>query len=200
MIQYISRMFLTLFRLANLFLLGNGLYKSLTTKLPPHLIKSGQFQFITNCSLLLTVVNIVWTLLGHNLIWLYNLTSNLEFNVIVSYWTMALLFPLMVAEDDVDRSLFMDLQVHALPFIYLSIDYQQKMSFIASTILTFGFVFVYWSYIEWECGKHITDGVSGYPYPFLKGKSQWQRFLCISVFGIIACCNWFILCIRSITL
>ncbi|CCG25528.1 hypothetical protein CORT_0C01510 [Candida orthopsilosis Co 90-125] len=83
LIQYITRMFLTSFRLANLFLLGNGLYKSLTTKLPPHLIKSGQFQFITNCSLLLTVVNLLWALLGHNSIWLYNLTSNLEFDVIV---------------------------------------------------------------------------------------------------------------------
>lgn len=199
LIQYITRMFLTSFRLANLFLLGNGLYKSLTTKLPPHLIKSGQFQFITNCSLLLTVVNLLWALLGHNSIWLYNLTSNLEFDVIVL----------------LDNGTFVSanggwgwcwpqpvygLKVHALPFIYLSIDYQLKMSFIASTILTFGFVFVYWLYIEWECGKHITDGVSGYPYPFLKGKSQWQRFLCISVFGITACCNWFILCIRSTTL
>lgn len=190
-------MFLAIFRLANLFLLGNGLYNSLTTKLPPHLVKSGQFQFITNCSLLLAVINLAFTILSLRSIWLYNLASNLEFNVIFSYWTMVLLFPQMVAEDEVDRNLFMDLQVHAFPYIYLIIDFQPRVSFATSVMLTGGFVFGYWFYIEWECGKHIADGVSGYPYPFLKGKNKWQRLKCISVFAILACCNWFILSIRS---
>ena len=192
-------MLLTIFRLLNLLLLGNGLYKSITTKLPPHLVKSGQFQFITNCSLLITVVYLSLLLLRYQSICIYNLASNLEFNVIVSYWTMALLFPQMVAEDDVDRDLFMDLQVHAFPYLYLIIDSsQQNISLAASTVITASFIVGYWLYIETECGKHVGDGVSGYPYPFMKGKSQRERFFYVSIFGVIACCNWFVLKIRNV--
>lgn len=100
---------------------------------------------------------------------------------------MALLFPQMVAEDDVDRNLFMDLQVHAFPYLYLIIDSQQSISLAASTVITATFIVGYWLYIEMECGKHVGDGVSGYPYPFMKGKRQGHRCLYVSIFGLIAC-------------
>ena len=85
---------ITIFRIVNLLFLGNGFIQSISTKLPPHLIKSGQFQFLTNCSLLTCLVYIISTffILTEQTQWLYNLVSNLEFNVLFSYWTMALCF------------------------------------------------------------------------------------------------------------
>ncbi|EER33558.1 conserved hypothetical protein [Candida tropicalis MYA-3404] len=189
-------MFITLFRIGNLILLGSGLARSLATKLPPHIVKAGHLQFITNCSLLTTVIYLISTFF-HISPWFYNLACNLEFNVIVSYWTMALFFSSMVAEADVDRDLFLDLQVHAFPYIYLIIDNQPTIDLKTSWISTLTFVFLYWVYIEWECGKHIHDGVSGFPYPFMKGLNRIQRFGCISVFASIACFNYFVLSLRN---
>ncbi|KAI5966963.1 uncharacterized protein KGF55_000372 [Candida pseudojiufengensis] len=190
-------MLLTIFRILNLVLLGNGLYKSLSTKLPPHLVKSGHFQFLTNCSLLTTLIYLFFATFGFQPNWLYNLSSNLEFNVIFSYWTMALVFPKMVAEGEVDRDLFMDLQVHAFPYLYLIIDSQPSLSIMKSWVLTCLYVFIYWVYFESECGKHVPDGVSGYPYPFLKGKGMVERFGCMAIFAFIACMNWFVLNLRN---
>ncbi|KAI5952733.1 hypothetical protein KGF54_003600 [Candida jiufengensis] len=176
----------------------NGLYKSLTTKLPPHLAKSGQFQFLTNCSLLTTVIYLTLSVFGLAPLWLYNLSSNLEFNVIVSYWSMALIFPQMVGEAEVDRNLFMDLQVHAFPYLYLIIDSQPSLGLFNSSMLTCLYVLIYWFYFEWECGKHLNDGVSGYPYPFLKGKNLVSRFWCMFIFAFIGCLNWFVLNLRRL--
>lgn len=190
---------ITIFRIVNLLFLGNGFIQSISTKLPPHLIKSGQFQFLTNCSLLTCLVYIILTffILTGQIQWFYNLVSNLEFNVLFSYWTMALCFPSMVAEDDVDRNLLLDLQVHFFPYIYLIIDSQPSLGLKESSGWTIGYIFIYWVYIEWECGKHVHDGVSGYPYPFLKGRGVLGRFGCMSVFAVIACCNYFVLKLRN---
>lgn len=110
---------------------------------------------------------------------------------------MALCFPSMVAEDDVDRNLLLDLQVHFFPYIYLIIDSQPSLGLKESWGWTIGYIFIYWVYIEWECGKHVHDGVSGYPYPFLKGRGVLGRFGCMSVFAAIACCNYFVLKLRN---
>ena len=189
-------MFITLFRIANLILLGSGLVKSLSTKLPPHIVKAGHFQFITNCSLLTTILYLISSFF-YTSPWFYNLACNLEFNVIFSYWTMALFFKSMVAEDEVDRNLFMDLQVHFFPYIYLIIDNQPTLNLKNSWISTATFIFLYWVYIEWECGKHIHDGISGFPYPFMKGLNKIQRFGCMAVFATIACFNYFVLSLRN---
>ncbi|RCK64689.1 hypothetical protein Cantr_00190 [Candida viswanathii] len=190
-------MLLFLFRLANLALLGTGLLRSISTKLPPHIVKSGHFQFITNCSLLTTVLYLVLRTFFHAPRWLYNLACNLEFNVVVSYWTMAIFFSSMVAEPDVDRDLFLDMQVHLFPYLYLISDAQETVSRDVSWGMTVGYVFVYWMYIEWQCGKHLGDGVSGFPYPFMKGMNKVQRLGSMGVFAGIACANYFVLSLRN---
>ncbi|EMG50434.1 hypothetical protein SBY92_000267 [Candida maltosa Xu316] len=185
-----------LFRIFSLILLGSGLIRSISTKLPAHIVKAGHFQFITNCSLLTTVLYLISTFFTTSP-WFYNLASNLEFNVTVSYWTMALVFSSMVAEDEVDRDLFLDLQVHFFPYVYLFIDAQPRISLVGSWGSTVLFIFIYWVYIEWECGKHVSDGVSGYPYPFMKGMNRIQRLGSMGVFAIIACTNYFVLGLRN---
>ena len=76
-----------IFRIVSLLFLGNGFIQSISTKLPAQLIKSGQFQFLTNCSLLTCLVYVVSTffMLAKQIHWFYNLVSNLEFNVLFSY-------------------------------------------------------------------------------------------------------------------
>lgn len=176
-----------------------GLHYCFTkVELPPHLAQAGQLQFLTNLSLIISLLVYALGFLSHvtNSHRLYVWKNNvhpvalaLESVVTSVYWPLRLfLLPLLVK--DPGRKMIpmsVDICVHLVPFVVLVVDYLVYMprweisastAFGVCTVLTTG----YWAWL-----KYLIDFQSGaeYPYNFLNGDSEATRIMIFAVVGLV---------------
>ena len=119
-----------LISLVSLAICCSGLYDCFQLELPPGLVKGGHFQFLTNVSLILTIIYILQTIVtptSYNLRLQYNVVSNLEFTVTVSYWVMHLILPHWLNTNSFERDYWLDFKIHIWPYVYLIFDNQEQI-------------------------------------------------------------------------
>ncbi|KAH3683173.1 hypothetical protein WICPIJ_005870 [Wickerhamomyces pijperi] len=181
-----------------------GLVGVLARKLPPELEKAGHLQFLTNLSLLFTMITIVSNFLvspftndkNH---WFNKLNLNLnavalvlESLVTMIYWVLKLFLVHLIVLDSVPKEeyipLGLDLTIHLFPSLFLSFDYyfikktSFKLPFFQSTALVCAATGTYWCILE-----SLVTADSKYPYPFLNVETEKRIliFVTVSVIGII---------------
>lgn len=187
-----------------LYLCGYGLVESILLPLPAHLLKGGDWQFLTNTSLLVTclcmicitctsvvkVLRIKYGKFEEYVKNLENLCCNLEFIVTVTYWSIILFCPDMLNGKSFDVSWILDLKIHLFPYIFLLIDVllirnNQDMN-STDFAATFGFSVIflglYWSLIEINTSVLNKDGLTKFPYPFLNDSDFLHRTAWLFVF------------------
>lgn len=162
-----------------LVLLTSGLQESIALPLPPHLIKGGNWQFLTHISLLLTIIYVGLNLFSINRKLLKNfhhLCANLEFLVTVAYWGMKFFYPQMLNGDSFAVSLGLDLKIHLFPYIYMLLDGKDHISFKRSAMFSAVAISLYWGYVEYLYWCNSGDGVSRFSYPFMGNglRPQWM--------------------------
>lgn len=175
-----------------LVLLGTGLHESLALPLPPHLLKGGNWQFLTHVSLLLTIIYVVLNLFNVNRTLLKNfhhLVANLEFLVTVAYWGMIYFRPLLLNGDSFAVSRMLDFKIHLFPYVYMLLDRKGSISFKRSVLFSAVALSLYWGYVEYLYWNHSGDGVTTFTYPFMQNglRPAWM-------FGFFAVStvNWII--------
>ena len=169
---------ITAVKVAVIAVLVLGIYETMTLPVPPHLEHGGNWQFLTNLSLIATTVYVVLDVIQFNstfLIYFHHLCGNLEFVVTVTYWTLIILFPEMLNSDSFDVSLLLDLKIHFLPYLVLLLFYRKPLiSFGQSFLLSVVSMLGYWAWIEYLVH---TDPQLRYPYPFLNGLGLADRLV-----------------------
>lgn len=173
----------------------SGLIKTCSLPLPPSMAKGGQFQYLTNVSILITTVYYFLQTIfsNHPFMYFHRLCHNVQFTVTIAYWTLYWGFPhLLNSEFDVDKML--DLQTHFFPYVFLSIskyiwksqsiqlDYRKSIVYWIIILYMSG----YWGYIEM-----IYIGENIFPYPFLSGQNALQRLKWLAMFLSGSCIHEF---------
>lgn len=171
-----------LFHLFSLAICSSGLWDCINQHLPPHLIRGGQFQFLTNVSLMLTITYIILTLFHINCSTFYNAIVNLEFTVTITYWSLFLIFPHFLNTKTLPPTFQLDFKIHLWPYLYLLV-LKEKSSLKGITLSGLIF-FIYSLYVELVVATDST-GVSKFAYPFLNkhtfpGRMGWM----IAMWGI----------------
>lgn len=171
--------FLQKFNVFALFLSAKGLYDTCTLELPEHLVKGGQFQFLTNLSILITmfyyltevVVMVVRAPKPRILDYFHNLCYNVEFTVTVTYWCLVYYWPHLL-NGDFDVNWLVDLEIHLFPFILLSVSRSGYFKVQKSIIYISVFLYLvsYWAAIE-----RVYAGEPVFPYPFLSQENFYGR-------------------------
>mmetsp|Transcript_2451 Transcript_2451/g.2846 ORF Transcript_2451/g.2846 Transcript_2451/m.2846 type:complete len:231 (+) Transcript_2451:4399-5091(+) len=188
-----------------LYICGYGLVESILLPLPAHLLKGGDWQFLTNSSLLVTCLCMICMIcirigkvfrIRFDKIEKYvenveNLCCNLEFIVTVTYWSIILFCPDMLNGKSFDVSWILDLKIHLFPYIFLLIDIllirnnqELDLSCFAATFgLSVMFLGLYWALIEINTSVFNDDGFTKFPYPFLNDSDFLHRtgWLCIFI-------------------
>lgn len=176
-----------------------GLHYCFTqVELPSHLAQAGQLQFLTNLSLLISLVVLALGFISHvtGSQRLYVIKNNvhpvalaLESVVTSVYWPLRLFLLALLVKDPTRKMIPMsvDLCVHLVPFVVLVVDYLAylpKWAIDASS--AFGVCAVltaaYWAWL-----KYLIDFENGaeYPYNFLNGDSEVTRILIFGVVGLV---------------
>lgn len=182
---------------ASLILGGNALHYLFTkVKLPAHLAAAGQFQFLTNLSLLISLIIFALGAVAHltRSVPLYNFKNTihpigmvLEAVVTTVYWPLRLFFLGHLIKDP-KRELVpipIDLCLHLLPAASLLIDYlvfMPRWTLPAGGALSavVALTSIYWAWL-----KFLIDFENGgeYPYEFLNGDDETKRAI---IFTIVA--------------
>lgn len=163
--------------------------------LPPHLEGGGQWQFLTNLSLLFTLIVFFVGFVAHvtKSPTLFNLKNALhpialvlECVVTTVYWPLKLFFLHLLVKDPTSKMipLYVDLCLHLLPMISLLMDYlffMPKWTITNKTALT---TCVVLSSLYWFWLKQLVDFENGgeYPYSFLNVEHEVTR---IFIFQIV---------------
>lgn len=171
---------MNLWHLFGLLLIGWGVYQCFfALPLPPHLAAGGNFQFLTNCGVFLSLVYAVLNNLGIRLTRLYYLVGSLELEITVAYWYFITFAAGLLNTDDYQVLLLNDCSFHLFPFVYVMGCYpRRQVSFgeqLGLSALGFG---GYWAYIEYL--HHYVGAI--YPYPFMRGALLSSRLTYIVVF------------------
>lgn len=173
-----------------------GFYTSVfVIKLPPHLAQAGHGQFLTNLSLVYSLVVFAIGFLAHLTAsqTLFKLKNNLHpiglaLETIVAgvYWPLRLFFLHLLTKEPskFNFPLLTDLSVHLMPIVSLLIDYlvfMPKWTIENNTALSFivAFMVFYWFLL-----KNLVDTANGasYPYEFLDVGTDLYR---VGVFGVV---------------
>lgn len=171
----------------SLLIASKALTLILELQLPPSLAKAGHWQFLTNLSLMISImVFLVGTLahLTHSTTlftyknYLHAMGLALETVVAGVYWPLRLFFiPLILPNLEARIPISLDLAIHLLPVISLSIDYyffmpqwpiSSKQAYPLFIVLTLG----YWGLLH--C---LMDDTSVFPYPFLQVPDGTRAFI-----------------------
>ncbi|EGW31899.1 uncharacterized protein SPAPADRAFT_60992 [Spathaspora passalidarum NRRL Y-27907] len=173
-----------------------GIYTNImTVELPEYLAGAGHWQFLTNLSLVYSLV--VFGLgfvahITHNNI-LFGIKNNihpiglaLETIVAVIYWPLRLFFMnlLTSAPENFCISLSTDLAIHLMPVVSLLIDYLVFMpKWTIKTSSALGLL-VFLTSVYWCLLKSLIDIEKGakYPYAFLDVESEVER---AAIFGVV---------------
>lgn len=177
-----------------------GMYHNiLHTELPAHLAKGGHWQFLTNLSLVYSMVVFAVGFVAHltkspALFHLKNTIHpiGLALETIVAgiYWPLRLFFLHLLLKDvsKFKLPLSTDLCIHLMPVVSLLIDYlvfmpkwtiRNETALILVIFLTTGY---------WALLRRLVDIESGaqYPYAFLDVGSEEKRALVFAVVGAVA--------------
>lgn len=172
--------FLDKFSVFSLAVCTKGLYDTCLLELPGHLVKGGQFQFLTNLSILvttiyyLTEVIIMLTKAPRPTVinYFHNLCYNIEFTVTITYWCLVMYWPHLL-NGDFNVNLLVDLEIHLFPFIMLSVSRSAYHKVLKS--IMYGVVFIYLA--SYWTGIELTyAGEPYFPYPFLSQEDFYGRF------------------------
>ncbi|RLV90227.1 hypothetical protein JA1_004708 [Spathaspora sp. JA1] len=99
---------------------------------------------------------------------------------------------------DHDRSLWLDIKIHLIPYLYLLVlDAHPRGSIKISVVMTIGFMLIWWSYIENNVYWNRGDGVTSYPYGVLNNKTFLERFAWVSCLTALSCLNYIMIGIRN---
>lgn len=181
-----------------------GMYSNIMkTELPAHLAKGGHWQFLTNLSLVYSLVVFVVGFFAHLLKsnYLFHLKNTihpiglaLETIVAGVYWPLRLFFLHLLLKDPSKFKLALstDLCIHLMPVVSLLIDYlvfMPKWTIRNETALML-VIFLTTGY--WALLKKLVDIESGaqYPYAFLDVGSEEKRALVFAVVGTVAFCQF----------
>lgn len=167
-------------------------------ELPDHLVGGGQWQFLTNLSLLYTLIVFAIGIAAHVLRspTLFNLKNKLhpvalvlECVVTAVYWPLRLLLVHLLVKDPkrVFIPMHIDLCLHLLPVVTLLIDFlvflprwtiATESSLAACVVLTS----LYWFWL-----KQVVDFDNGgeYPYLFLNTDTEQTRVLIFAMVGLV---------------
>ncbi|KAI5952744.1 hypothetical protein KGF54_003611 [Candida jiufengensis] len=179
------------FNLFSLAICSSGLYDCFNQQLPPYLVRGGHFQFLTNISLILTIIYIITVLLNiQDTIILYNIVINLEFIVTSGYWTLHYILPSLLNTKSLPSTFTLDFKIHLFPYLYLLLVKEKRNKLgLLYTGLTIG---LYWSYIELIVGTD-PSGVSKFAYPFLNRGGIVARCCFMIGFWTLSCLNYILL-------
>lgn len=172
--------------------------------LPPHLEAAGQWQFLTNLSLVFSICVYLLGAAAHmkRSPALFALKNNLhpialvlESVVTVIYWPLRLLFLQFLVKDPNHKfiPLFVDLCLHFVPVLVLLVDFFVFMprwtispAISAATCMVLSALYYVWL-------KVLIDVNTGaeYPYNFLNVPSELQR---VVIFGAVAFVGFLLFC------
>lgn len=181
-------------------------YLSVIVVLPPHLAGAGQWQFLTNLSLLYTLFVFLVGLVAHvtKSPALFRLKNNLhpialalESVVTLVYWPLRLMFVHILVKDPTAKfiPIFIDLCLHAMPAAALLVDFfvfmpkwtlSPQKSFAACVVISL----VYWVWL-----KYLIDFQNGgeYPYMFLNFGGDATRLLIFVAVGLLGWVSFMVL-------
>lgn len=177
---------------------GWGLWKNIQFDLPKHLVDAGPWQFLTNLSLAYSLVVFILGFLAH-VLWsqrlfrlknsLHPIAMTMELIVATIYWPLRLFF-LHLLVDDVSRFIFplpVDLAVHLLPVVALTIDYLAFMppwtiTTQAALLGCAGSTLAYWFQLA-----RLVDVSKGaaYPYQFMNVEKDSSRAGIFVIVGLV---------------
>lgn len=170
-------------------LMLSGLHETMSLPLPDKLAKGGNYQFLTNISLFVTIVFFVmkWIYGIKRLGLFYRTIFDIEFLVTTTYWTLILFFPDLLNSDSFAVSLSLDLKIHFLPYALLLLLARDspKCDLKRNIVFTVGFIGVYWAGLE----VFVQTTGSIYPYPFLNNSTVQKRLGWMIIFSITALTN-----------
>lgn len=175
-----------------------GLLGVVKNELPPYLASGGHWQFLTNISLVISLLVFFLGIVAHatknrkafvlkNNI--HQVATSLEFVVTMIYWPLRLfLLHLLIKEPSKKLiSWPVDLAVHLVPLVSLLLDYlvfmpkwtiKREVAFLLSTSLSL----IYYAYlnvlIDFENG-------GSYPYAFLEVESEFLRLVIVLIVGLV---------------
>lgn len=173
-------------------------YLVTTVVLPPHLAGGGQWQFLTNLSLVFTLLVNLIGFVSHatKSAALFNLKNTLhpialvlECVVTSVYWPLKIFFLHLLVKDPTKSGipLFVDMCLHLVPVVSLLVDYfffmpkwtiSNRTAFTACLVLTS----LYWLWL-----KQMVDFENGgeYPYAFLNAGNEIVTGAIFQVVGLI---------------
>ncbi|KAH3676034.1 hypothetical protein WICMUC_002330 [Wickerhamomyces mucosus] len=181
----------------------DAILTAIARELPESLAQAGHFQFLTNISLVLTIItmisNIFFAIIPPPIKSLQTLNVYINAISIVSetivstvYWGLKIFARGLIVHELFPKERFMplrlDLTVHLFPLVFLSIDYYliRKKSFQIPSFNVFILLVVasgsYWAHLE-----TLIVPPAVYPYPFLDVKPQQRAvvFLVIALLGLV---------------
>ncbi|CCH42987.1 putative membrane protein [Wickerhamomyces ciferrii] len=189
------------FNLIGLTITSLALNAIFSLPLPKELESAGHFQFLTNLSLIFTIItilsNIITVIYPNSLIlglniYLNAITIILETLVALIYWILRIFFIYLIIPKGVKPEnfipLYIDMSIHLFPITFLSIDYYliKFKNFNINSKIVFGLVIgltsSYWILLE-----SLIKPPASYPYPFLNvdTKERVIIFVIVGVFGFL---------------
>lgn len=196
-----------LFNIASLIICGRGLFKCTQLILPPSLSQAGHKQFLTNLSLVATLISNILNILNwfiqrssmNNIHFVWNyicrhfvlpIALTLETIVPVIYWPLRLFAQKLIMQDipknePYPLSTSTDLSIHLFPFIFLFSDHyfsgfgsKFEISNTKAWFIVSSLGFGYFKYLSF-----LIDPAKGqvYPYPFLDVEEPMKTIIFIVV-------------------
>ncbi|KAG7195988.1 uncharacterized protein KQ657_002375 [Scheffersomyces spartinae] len=174
---------------------GWGLLQITGFELPENLAGAGCWQFLTNLSLLYTLLVFAIGTLAHMFQspvlyslknYLHPIALALESVVALVYWPLRLFKPQLILTRDFFLPMDVDLAIHLLPVVSLSIDYflfmpkwllSHTSAFLFVTSLAMGYYLLL---------KQLVDVENGaiYPYQFLNVDTELERIVIFFIVGL----------------
>ncbi|ODV76736.1 uncharacterized protein CANTADRAFT_57329 [Suhomyces tanzawaensis NRRL Y-17324] len=176
-----------------------GLYENIiNAQLPDHLVKAGNWQFLTNLSLVYSLVVFGVGVLAH----LFHSPALFQFKntihpvglalesiVAMVYWPLRLFLIELLAKDGILHiPVHVDLAIHLMPVVSLLIDYLVFMPrWTIKTSTALGLV-VFLSSAYYGLLKVLVDVENGaaYPYVFMNVETETERVFVFIVVGGVA--------------
>lgn len=188
---------------------AHGWHGTTSLPLPAHLSAGGNYQFLTNLALLLTVAYLVvaiatallcsfgrgqscghgpWRRIGY---YLHMTMFNINFLVCSTYWVLYFGFPHFLNAGAFEVSTLLDVEIHLVPYLVLLADHwynhraQRRTNW--TLVTTIAVLCAYWLRIELVVAAN--EGTTAFPYPFLRGLSFAERLQWLGLFIVVACTN-----------
>ena len=201
-----------LFNIASLFICSRGLFKCTQLVLPPILSQAGHKQFLTNLSLVVTLISNSLNIINwfvqrshpNNFQFVFNyvcrhfilpIALTLETIVPVIYWPLRLFAQTLIMQD-VPRdkpyplSISTDLSIHLFPFLFLLSDHylsgfgsKFEISNTKAWVIVSSLGLCYFKYLSF-----LIDPSKGqaYPYPFLDVEEPMKTI----IFIVVSTVSW----------